>query len=255
MIALRAAVHVELRKALASRVMHTVTVLVVAGIAVLAGALLAAAQAGNPQILAQLGPLAGETGWRLLTGITAQITAAGALLACGVALSWIVGREFTDGTIAGLFALPVSRPAIALAKICVYLLWVVAVALGLSVLVLLAGLALGAGDLNREVLSQLARQAVLVVLTGLIATPAGLAATLGRGPLPGIAATVLIVIAAQVTAIASPAVAAWVPLSAPGLWALSPEVVHPGQIATVAIIPAVFVTWTCVAWGRLRLDR
>lgn len=255
MTALRAAVHVELRKVLASRVMHTVTALVVAGITVLAGALVAAAQADNPQILTQLGPLAGETGWQLLTGITVQITAAGALLAFGVALSWIVGREFTDGTIAGLFALPVSRLAIALAKKCVYLLWVVAVALGLAGLVLLAGLALGAGDLGREVLAQLGRQAVLVGLTGLLATPAGLAATLGRGPLPGIAVTVMIVVAAQVTAIASPAVAAWMPLSAPGLWALSPEVVHLGQLATVAIVPAVFVTLTCVAWGRLRLDR
>lgn len=255
MTALQAALHVELRKARASRVMHTVAVLVVAGIAVLAGALVAAAQAGNPQILAQLGPLAGETGWQLLTGVTAQITAVGALLGFGVALSWIVGREFTDGTIAGLFALPVSRPAIALAKMGVYLLWVLAVALGLSVLLLLAGLAVGAGDLDRDVLAQLGRQAVLVVLTGLIATPAGVAATLGRGTLPGIAATVVIVIVAQVTAIASPAVAAWMPLSTPGLWALSPEVVQPAQLATVAIIPAVFVTWTCAAWWWLRLDR
>lgn len=255
MTALQAAVHVELRKARASRVMHTVTILAVAGIAFLAGALVVAAQAGNPQILSQLGPLAGKTGWELLGPITAQITAAGALLAFGVALSWIFGREFTDGTIAGLFALPVPRPAIALAKMCVYLLWVAAVALGLTVLLLLAGLTIDAGDLEPEVLDQLARQAALVVLTGLIATPAGLGATLGRGPLPGIAVTVMIVIAAQVTAIASPAAAAWVPLSAPGLWALSPEMVEPGQLATVAIIPAVFVTWTCVAWGRIRLDR
>ena len=254
MTALQAALHVELRKARASRVMHTVTVLGVAGIAVLAGALVAAAQAGNPQILTQLGPLADETGWALLTGVTAQITAVGALLAFGVALSWIVGREFTDGTIAGLFALPVSRPAIALAKLCVYLLWVVAIALGLTALVLLAGLALGAGDLDSGVLAQLARQAGLIALTGLLATPAALAATWGRGPLPGIAVTVMIVVAAQVTAIASPAVAAWVPLSAPALWAMEPGAVHAGQLATVATVPIVFGAGACVTWGRLRLD-
>lgn len=255
MSALQAALHVELRKARSSRVLHTVTALIVAGIAVLAGALVAAAQAGNPQILAQLGPLAGESVWQLLTGVTAQITAAGAWLAFGAGLSWIVGRELTDGTIAGLFALPVSRPILAAAKLCVYLLWLMAVALGLTALVLLAGLVIGAGDLDSGVLAQLARQAGLTVLTGLLATPAAVAATLGRGPLPGIAVTVVLVIAAQVIAIASPAVAAWVPLCAPVLWTMAPEAVHAGQLAMVVAVPIVFGAWTCLAWGRMRLDR
>lgn len=255
MNAFRAALHVELRKALASRVLATTTILVIGGIAVLAGALVAAATAGNEQILAQLGPLADETGWSLLTGVTAQITAVGALLAFGVALSWSFGREFTDGTITGLFALPVSRPTIALAKLCIYLLWSTAITLTLTLLVLAAGLILDLGPLDADALSRLARQAALTVLTAMIATPAGWAATLGRGPLPGIAATLVILIAAQVTAIATPATAAWIPLSAPALWALQPGTVHPGQLATVAIIPILFATLTSHTWRRLQLDR
>ncbi|SFA93218.1 ABC-2 type transport system permease protein [Amycolatopsis marina] len=249
------AVHVELRKALASRVLHTVTILVVLGIAVLSGTLVAAVLAGNEQINAKLGPLADETGWSLLTGVTAQITAAGALLAFGIALSWTFGREFTEGTITGLFALPVSRHTIALAKLCIHFLWTAAIALTLTVLVLAAGLILELGPVNGEALSQLARQAALTVLTGMIATPAGLAATLGRGPLPGIAVTLVILIAAQVTAVAALDTAAWLPLAAPALWALRPDTVHLGQLALVAIIPILFAALTGIAWRRLQLDR
>ncbi|WP_147919084.1 ABC transporter permease [Ruania zhangjianzhongii] len=255
MTAFWTALQVELRKALASRVLQTTTLLVVMGIALLALILVAAARAGNEQILTQLGPLAGESGWTLLTGVTAQITAAGALLAFGVALSWTFGREFTDGTITGLFALPVTRPMIALGKLCIHLVWTAAVALALTFLVLAAGRILGLGPIDDEVLRQLSRQAVLTFLTGLIATPAGWAATLGRGTLPGIAVTLAVLIAAQVTAIASPETAAWLPVSAPALWALQPGTVHAGQLALTAVVPISFVALTCLTWRRLQLDR
>lgn len=67
------------------------------------------------------------------------------LLGFGVALSWTIGREFSDGTITGLFALPVSRPVIALAKLLVHLLWITAVAVALTALTGTVGLALRLG--------------------------------------------------------------------------------------------------------------
>ena len=255
MTALRAALHVELRKALASRVMRTTTVLVVIGIAVLAGALVAAASAGNEQVLAQLGPLASQSGWPLLSGVTAQITAAGSLLAFGVALSWIFGREFTDGTITGLFGLPVPRPRIALAKLLVYVGWVVLVATTLTVLLLAAGAILGLGPVDDAVLEALARQFVLTALTGLLATPAAWAATLGRGLLAGITATIGLLVTAQVLTIAAPSVAAWMPLSSPALWALQPGTVSGMQLALVAIVPVACAALTALSWQRLQLDR
>src|SRR5690625_2645497 len=92
------AISVEFCKTRKSYTIQTITVLVVLGIAILAGTLLAAARRGNEQILTQLGPLADETGWNQLTGISCQITAAGALLAFGVALAWLFGSEFADST-------------------------------------------------------------------------------------------------------------------------------------------------------------
>ena len=90
---MRTAIVVEFRKAAASRTLWVTSVLVAFGIPLLAGALSAAARAGNEQILAQLGPLGGASHWELLTGITSQVSAAGALLAFGVGLSWLFGRE------------------------------------------------------------------------------------------------------------------------------------------------------------------
>lgn len=255
MTAFTAALHVELRKALASRVMRTTTVLLVLGIAVLAAALVGAASAGNEQILAQLGPLAAQSGWSLLTGVTAQITAVGSLLAFGIALSWAFGREFTEGTVTGLFGLPVSRPRIALAKLLIHLGWVILVAAALPLLVLGAGVLLNMGTVDGAVLNQLGRQFVLTVLSGLLATPAAWVATLGRGLLAGIATTLVVLIAAQVSVIAAPAVAGWLPLSAPALWALQPESVHGWQLAPVAVVPIAFGTLTAIAWRRLQLDR
>ena len=251
----RTALHVELRKALASRTLRATTILVGTGIALLAGILVAAAQAGNAQIRTQLGTLADESGWSLLTAVTAQITAAGALLAFGVGLSWTFGREFTDGTISGLFALPVTRALIALSKLSIHVLWTMGVALALPLLILAAGLLLGLGPIDEGVVSALLRQALLTALSGLIATPAGWAATLGRGPLPGIATTIALLVAAQVVAIAVPDTAAWLPLSAPALWALQPGVVHAGQLALVAVVPIFFAGLTSITWRRLQLDR
>lgn len=252
---LRAAFQVELRKALSSRVLVTTTVLLVVGIAVLSGSMVAAAMAGNPQVLAQLGPLADQTGWALLTGITAQISAVAVLLGCGVALSWIVGREFSDGTVAGLFALPITRPAIAAAKLGVYFVWSAAVALALALLVLGGGVLLDLGTVHADTLGRLGRQAALGVLTAMVATPAGWAATLGRGPLAGIAATMVIIVIAQVSVIAAPEGVAWSPLSSPALWALDAAAVGPAQLAMVAILPALSAGLTGLSWRRLQLDR
>ncbi|MEV6816514.1 ABC transporter permease [Micromonospora sp. NPDC051296] len=250
--ALTAALHVELRKLAASRVMRTTTVLLVAGITVLSAALTSAAAGGNEQVAAQLGPLAEADDWDLLTGVAAQITAAGGLLAFGVALSWLFGREFSDATITGLFAQPVSRRVLVLAKLLSYLLWAVLAAVALTTIIALAGTVLGLGAWNTDVRTALGRQFVLTAVSALVASPAAWAATLGRGTLPGIATTIGLIVVAQVSVIAG--AGAWLPLAAPALWAMQPHTVTPVQLALVAVIPVGFAALTTAAWGRLQLD-
>ena len=255
MSTLLAALAVEFRKTVAARMIRATTVLVALGIGFLAGALVAAAQRGNEQVLGQLGPLAHDQGWSQLTGVVAQITAAGALLAFGVALSWNVGREFADGTIGGLFALPIPREVIVLAKMIIHLAWVVLVAVALTLLVGIAGVTLDLGPINIRVLEQLCRQFVLTVLTGLISVAAGWATSLGRTMLSGLAATIALIVAAQVSVLASAEVAAWIPFAVPALWALQVTPINGPQMATVGLVPVVFGTLTLISWRRLQLDK
>ncbi|GAA2035174.1 ABC transporter permease [Agromyces tropicus] len=250
---LGAAVAVEARKATASRVMASTTVLLVAGIGALALVMLLAAASGEEQVLAKLGPLAGVPGWAGLVGVVLQITAAAGLLAFGVALSWTFGREFADGTVAALFGLPVSRAAIALGKLLVYAAWSVGVAVALTAVVAVLGFAMGFGTTDAAGVGELVRIPVLVVLSALIAVPAAWVATLGRGLLPGIAATIAIIVVAQVSALAD--VGAWVPLVAPALWAIAPGTVPAAALVTVPSVPLVFGVLTTWAWSRLQLDR
>ncbi|MBE1489655.1 ABC transporter permease [Plantactinospora soyae] len=250
---LGAALVVEARKAASARVVTGTTILLIVGVAVLGGASTTAAASGNEQLLAKLGPLAAQGGWPSLLSTVSQVTAAGGLLAFGVALSWLVGREFADGTVTGLFALPVSRPTIALAKLIVYLLWSVVVATLLVLLVAGLGFAVATGAFDGAASTALLRLWALTVLTALLAVPAGWAATIGRGLLPGIATTIAILAATQVMVVAG--TGGWIPLAAPALWAIVPGSVSGAQMSLVPLVPLTFGLLTLSAWRRLQLDR
>ncbi|EEP69713.1 hypothetical protein MCAG_00040 [Micromonospora sp. ATCC 39149] len=250
---LRAALAVEARKATSARVVTSTTILLLVGIAVLAGATTLAAAGGNEQLMAKLGPSATQGGWTSLLSTASQITAAGGLLAFGVVLSWLFGREFADGTVTGLFALPVSRPTIALAKLIVYLLWSVGVATLLVLMVAGLGFATGAGPIEGTAPVALLRLWSLTVLTALLAVPAGWAATIGRGLLPGIATAIAILAAAQILVVAG--TGGWFPFAAPALWTIFPGTVSASQMALVPLVPLTFGFLVLHAWHRLQLDR
>ncbi|MDR6906279.1 ABC-2 type transport system permease protein [Agromyces sp. 3263] len=250
---LRAAIAVEARKSRSAHVILWTTVLLVVGIGALTLGILAAVAAGEEQVIAKLGPLAGVGGWAGLVGIVVQVTAAGGLAAFGVALSWMFGREFADGTVAALFALPVPRAAIALGKLIVFAVWSIMVAVLLTIVVAGVGLVLGYGATDAAGFGELARLPVLVVLTALLAVPAAWASTLGRGLLPGIATTIGIIVVAQVLAIAD--VGTWVPIVAPALWAIAPDTEPAAALLTVPSVPLVFGALCTLAWSRLQLDR
>jgi ABC-2 type transport system permease protein len=250
---IRTAIMVEARKLVASRVVLAATVLIVAGITTLTASLAAAADAGNDQILAQLGDLANEDGWDRLVGIAIQITSTAGLLGFGVVMAFVVGREFADGTISGLFALPVARATIAAAKVIVVLVWTAVVAVCLMVAIVAIGVIAGNGMPNTDAIDRLARLFVLTVLSGALAVPAAWAATLGRGLLPGIAVTIGLIASAQVLVVAG--AGAWYPAVAPALWAMDPTSVSIAQLGLVVIVATAFAAATVHSWTRLQLDR
>ena len=250
---LRDAAAVELRKAGASRVLWSTGLLLALGVSVLAAAMVSAARGGGAEVAAKLGPQAATGDWSALLAVATQVTAAAGLLAFGVGLSWLVGREFADGTIPGLFGLPVGRGAIAAAKLLVYLAWAVLVTLVVVGLLFIGGLAIGLGAPDSAAILGLARLLALGVLTSLIAVPAGWAASLGRGLLPGIAVAVGILVIAQISVIAD--FGSWVPFVAPALWALHADAQSSAALLVVPIVPMVFGAATIMIWRRLQLDR
>ncbi len=248
-----AALATEASKAASSRVLRWTTGLLLASVTALVTGILAAMTARDPQLTAKLGPIADLEGWPALLAVAAQITAAGVMPALGIGLSWLVGREFTEGTITGLFALPVPRWTVALAKLLVYLAWAIAVSILLCVVLLLLGLLLGFGRPDAIAWQALGRQSALTIFVGLTATPVAWAASLGRGVLPGIATAIGLLVVAQVMAFTGSG--AWFPLVTPALWAIDPGGVTVGQLALVPSVPLLFGGLALLAWHRLQLDR
>lgn len=251
---LATAVAVEARKAAASRVLTSTAILLTLGVAALAAATTAAARSGNPQLAAKLGPIVAAGGWPGVLNTATQVTAAAALLAFGVALSWMFGREFTDGTITGLFAIPITRTTLALAKLVVFMLWAAMVAAAVTVAVATAGAATLGQAPGADDWAGLARLFAMALMTATLAIPAAWAATVGRGLLPAIAVVVGLMAVTQIVVVAG-AGGGWFPPAAPALWALLPDTVTAGQLLLAASFPAVFGLLTVHCWHRLQLDR
>ncbi len=237
-----------------STVVRATTILTVLAISLICSTLLLAVGTTNKQLAAKLGPIADPGGWVGYFGAAAQVTAAGSIFGFGLVLSWMFGREFADGTITGLFALPVSRPTIAAAKVAVYAVWAVFVSVVLVLALVVFGLLFGLGPVTPDALPAMGRQVILALTTAAIAAPVGWAATLGRSVLTGIATAIGILVVAQVAVIAG--ADGWFTLSAPGLWAVSNGTqVSPLQLVLVVPLMLVSFAVTLLSWKRLQLDR
>lgn len=251
---MRAAVWAEVVKLAGSTVGRVGSAAIVIGISLISGSmLLAAATTTDPQLLAKLGPVATGDWQGFLLG-AAQITGAGGLGGFAVVLAWVFGREFGDGTITGLFALPVRRSTIALAKQIVYVIWVTAMSVLLAIVLSLVGLVAALGPIDGDTLLMLGRQAALGIMSAAITLPVAWAATLSRSVLGGVSVAIGLVVVAQVSVLAG--LGGWMPLAAPALWAVSlGTAVSPVQLALLIPFSAVFVLLVARSWRRLQLDR
>lgn len=250
---MKAALLVETLKLRRSLVGIIASLAIVGGTIALLGGLTAALMDGDPQLIAKAGPGA-TLDWIGLLSSATQITSAGGLLGFGVVISWIFAREFTDGTITGLFALPVSRARIAVAKFIVYAMWVIAISVALTGCVVVLGLILGYGVPNGNAWAALGRQLVLVVLTGAVAAPTAWVATVSRSMLAGVGCAIGLVVIAQVSVLAG--AGAWMPVAAPALWAISQGTgATLWQLLLSLSLAAVFAALTRASWARLQMNR
>lgn len=250
---MKTAVSVEALKLRRSLVGVVATIAIVGGTIALLVGITAAVASGNPEMIAKAGPGA-TLDWTGLLSSATQITAAGGLLGFGVLLAWLFAREFTDGTITGLFALPVGRGRIAIAKLIVYAIWVITVSITLTGCLVVLGLILGYGFPNADAWAGLGRQLILGALTGAVAIPTAWVATVTRSMLAGVGCTIALVVIAQVSALAG--AGGWMPLTAPALWAMGKGAgVTVWQLTLSLVLAIGFAAITHVSWDRLQMNR
>jgi ABC-2 type transport system permease protein len=160
----------------------------------------------NPEISRQLGlistkaTLMADTAatWPVFLATFAQVLAIGGLFLCVLIASWVFGREFTDGTLKDLLAVPVERAGILLAKFIVVALWSGA----LAVLIFGSGLLVGAlfrlpGGSPDILLQGIGRAAITACLAIAAGVPFAFFASLGRGYLLPIGAIIMTLIMAN----------------------------------------------------------
>ena len=160
----------------------------------------------------------GSADWPFYLSMFAQGISIGGILLFSLIGSWVFGREFADGTLKDLLAVPVSRTTILLAKFIVVALW----SIGLTVTICVVGLVLGAVVGLPQGTTELFVQSsiTLAVTAGLViidVIPVGFLASVGRGYLLPLGIMLLILGLANVMAILG-----WgdyFPWSVPGMYA------------------------------------
>ena len=146
--------------------------------------------ARNPEISQQLGLVSAKadivayaaTDWPTYLRLYGEIMGAGGVLLFILILSWIFGREFTDGTLKDMLAVPVERGSIVLAKYIVMAIWSVAMAMAILIAGLITGALLKLPGGSTSVFLQ---GSVLVMNASFLAIvavlPFALLASMGRG--------------------------------------------------------------------------
>jgi ABC-2 type transport system permease protein len=130
--------------------------------------------------------------WPNYLAFTGMAAGAIGLIVFGFAASWIFGREYADRTVKDLLALPTPRSAVVAGKLAVLALWCLLIAAAMAACALAAGLPLGLPRWSPALLPPfLGVMAGSSLLSILLCPPAALAASAGRGVLPGVGFTLL----------------------------------------------------------------
>lgn len=247
-----AAYAVEVLKLRRSRVVAVATVALLLVPALLARAFLIAAERGGADPMsAKASLLLPGVGWAGYLGGLIQIYATAGVVGSGIVVGWCFGREYADRTVASLYASATPRTCVAWAKLVLLAAWSVGVGIGVAAAAALIGIASGLGLPEAIDGRALGRLAALAVLSGLLALPVALPASIGRGYLPAVGGLMVLVVAAQVAIVAG--AGTWWPWSVAAVWAMGTqagmEAVSPAWLTVVPVTAALGAAAT-VAWWR-----
>jgi ABC-2 type transport system permease protein len=166
--------------------------------------------AKNPELSEKLGLVSAKanliaysaTDWPTYLGLVGQIIAAGGFFLFIFAISWVFGREFADGTLKDMLAVPISRLTILLAKFIVVAVW----SATLTMVILILSLVVGAliklpGGSTGAILQGSALVAITACLVVPVVLPFALFASVGRGYLLPMGVAILSLIMANLVVV------------------------------------------------------
>jgi ABC-2 type transport system permease protein len=180
----------------------------------------------NPEISQKLGLISAKanlmayaaTDWPTYLGLFGQIIAAGGFLLFILVISWMFGREFADGTLKDMLAVPVQRSSILLAKFTVVAVWSAVLTMGIFIVGLVMGAIIKLPGGSISVIFQ--SSALVVITAGLaiaVVMPFALLASVGRGYLLPVGVAVLTLMMTNLVAIIG--WGEYFPWAVPGLYA------------------------------------
>ena len=166
--------------------------------------------AKNPEISKKLGLIGAKanlvsyaaTDWPAYLGFSGMLIAAGGFFLFVLIISWIFGREFADGTLKDILAVPVPPANILLAKFIVMAMWSIALSLVIFIASLVAGALIKLPGGSQGVIFQ--DGALVLITAGLViavALPFAFFACVGRGYLLPMGMMVLTLMMANLAAV------------------------------------------------------
>jgi len=178
----------------------------------------------EPQLARQLGLLGTKANllvasadWPGYLTMLIEFTALGGFFFFCLAISWAFGREFSDGTLKDLLAVPVPRFQIVLAKSLIVSLWCIALIAETSITGLLLGAAIRLPGGSIAVLLHGASQLVATsIMSTILIMPFAFFASVGRGYLLPVGVAVLTMILGNLAITLG--WGAYYPWSVPGLY-------------------------------------
>jgi ABC-2 type transport system permease protein len=160
----------------------------------------------NPEIFQKFGLVSAKanlmaysaTDWPSYLVLFAEIISAGGFFFFIISISWVFGREFVDGTLKDMLAVPVRRSSIILSKFIVVAIWSFAMAIIIFVFGLVIGVLIQLpGGSSGVILHGSAVIAITVCLVIAVVLPFALLASVGRGYLLPMGVAVLTLITAN----------------------------------------------------------
>lgn len=240
---------VEVRKMRRSTVVGVATALLAALIPLMGMAFtaVAASGAGSGTLGGKAAALVIGEGWTAYLRTVDQIAAVAIFLGVGIVTAWVFGREFAEGTFPSLFAVTVTRRAIAGAKLLALAAWVGVVTVALVAVALVLGVLVGVGEPFAPV--EVVRLALVTLGGGVLGLTAASVASIGRGLLPALTAVILVIVASQIAVLLG--TGGWFPFAVPGLAAVAGvDGIDPLTAPQVVLLPVVVgvSAWATIRW-------